>query len=235
MQFNDTTTNQGICQQIDFHCDSTPVSYPLSAKTREINTAMQTLVGLIINADGTWQFDDPNHTDYPIGTGTLISGQSSYTFSSSFLDIENIKILLVNGRWKILKPIDQSQTDIPLEDYLEVNGLPEYYDKNGRTIKLYPAPLATSVTLENGLKVQFKRTSYLFVATDTDREPGIKSTHHHLISKMASVPYCAKFKKDRVPLLLSQIKDGIKEMLKDYSSQEKDKRKGMTMKQINFR
>jgi hypothetical protein len=235
MVFNDTVTSLGICQEIDALCDSTITSYPLADKARRANSALETLIGKIINADGTWQFDDTNFTDLPVGTGTLVASQSAYTFADEFLDIENVKVKDKSGHWNILTPLDQSQTDTPLEDYLVTDGMPEYYDKQGDTIRLYPAPSATYVTLASGLKVQFKRTGSLFTAADTTKEPGIASPYQILIAYMASIPYCMAYKKDRVPLYEKRVDDGIREMIKFYSSREKDRRKVMTTRQINYR
>jgi len=235
MVFNDTTTNLGICQEIDDLCDSDIFSYPLSAKARRVNTALETLISKIINADGTWQFDDENFGTNPVGTGLLVEGQSAYSFADKFLDIEWIKILDLNGRYQPINPIDQSQLSYSLEDLLITNGFPKYYDKNGNTIRLYPAPTATMVTLTAGLKVQFKRTGSLFTADATTKVPGIASPWHITIAKMAALPYCKKYKKDRVPQLQLDIIEETKEMIKFYSLREKDKRKIMSMSGISFR
>ncbi len=139
MQFNDSTNKSSICHKIDFLCSSTTTSYPLKDKARDVNIALEQLVAKIINADGTWQWDDTNYTDLPVGTGDLVDTQSSYSFAVDFLDIENIKIKDANGNWNIIQPVDQSQLSYPLEDFLTDDGLPIYYDKVGDTIKLYPA------------------------------------------------------------------------------------------------
>lgn len=236
MQFNDTTTMLGICQEIDSLCDSTPTSYPLSAKTRRVNQSLETLVAKIINADGTWQFDDSNFTTNPIGTGDLESGQSSYTFNDDFLDIESVKVMDANGTYILLTPFDESELGMSVEEYFgSQTGMPRYYDKLGKTIKLYPTPITGSVTLTAGLKVKFKRTGSLFTASDTTKEPGIASPWHVTIAKMSALPYCKTYKKDRVAQLDKDIDSETKEMLIHYSSREKDKRKKISNKPIRFR
>jgi len=235
MQFNDTSTSLGVCQEIDALCDSDTTTYPVADKTRRVNIALETLVAKIINADGTWQFDDTNYTDTPVGTGTLIEGQSQYSFASEYLDIEWIKIKDLNGNWVFIKPIDQSQVSYPLEEFLTTDGMPEFYDKEGDTIRLYPAPTATAVTLASGIKVKFKRTADLFEASDTIKEPGIPSPFHVLLAYMASVPFCMSYKKDRVALYEKKIDEMTNELIKFFGRREKDKRKIITMKSILFR
>ena len=144
--------------------------------------------------------------------------------------------------WRKLKPIDSLDLgDLSPEEYFgqESNGdpkkgMPEYYDKVGDTIILYPAPAATSVTLASGLRVWFQRTADLFTTSDTTQEPGIPSPYHVLLAYYASIPYCAKYKKDRVAWLEKKWDEGIKNMLKFFGKREKDKRHVMTMKEIQY-
>jgi hypothetical protein len=236
MQFSDTSTKLGLYQQTQFLCDTDSTGYQINDFTRECNAAYEEVVGWLINADGVWQFDDENYSTLNEGTTTLVSGQSDYSFAATFLDIEWVKIKDKNGLWHILDPIDQSQTSVSLEDYLQTNGFPEVYDKTGDTIRLYPAPdNGLSVTLSGGMKVGFKRTASLFTASDTTKVPGFASPYHILLSYMASIPYCVKYKKDRVAPFLTKIAQLKADLIMHYSNREKDTRKVATMKPISFR
>jgi len=76
-------------------------------------------VALIITADGTWQYDDTNYTDLPIGTGTLVEAQQSYSFASEYLEIEIVKVKDIDGNWRTLDLVDDKTLEIfPLEDIL---------------------------------------------------------------------------------------------------------------------
>lgn len=259
MQFYDDTTKQGICQEIDRLCDSDDTSYTRLAKTSRVNTSLEELVGDIINADGTWQYDDTNYSTTPFGTGTLISGQISYSFASEYLQIEEISILDVNGYFRKLTPFDSSEVGMTFEEYFNITyngttytavaGLSTHYDKFGDTIVLSNSPTATYVTLSKGLKVKFKRTAQLFTAVSTTAadttEPGLPSTHHVILAYMASIPYCMTYKKDRVDQYrrvvgstdpTSPYYGGMKKsLIKAYSTREKDKKNVITMQQISFR
>ena len=203
-------------------------------------------MGWLINSDGTWQFDDSNYTTLPIGTYTLVEGQTSYTFASDFLDIEEVDVLNSSGQYVKLTPIDHLDLgDSSIEEYFNITssntpkGMPEYYDKWEDSIKLYPAPTSGSVTLANGLKVYFKRTASLFtVATDTTADtttPGFASPWHVIVAYMASIPYCATYKKDRVSYLMSEVARLKDELINHYARREKDKRKIISVKDISFR
>ena len=101
-------------------------------------------------------------------------------------------------------------------------------------MSLPPAPTSTSVTLTAGIRVWFQRTADLFTTTDTTQEPGLPSPYHYLIAVWASIPFCKKYYKDRVPGLMRDWDDGVKDMLKHFGKREKDKRKIMTMNTINY-
>lgn len=240
MQFNDASTKQGICQEIDDLCDTDSTSYPLARKVRRVNAALQRVTGWIIGADGFWEFDDTNYTTLPIGTGDLVAGQQGYTFAQEFLDILTVKVKDKNGNFQIIKPIDQKETDIPLEQLALVDGFPQWYDKNADGLKLIPAPSAAVVTLPAGLKVEFQRTGVAFTAASTTTEPGFVSLYHIVLAYMAAVPHSMSYKKDRVPWLEKQIGDTIpptglkRDIINFYSRREKDKRKKATMKPISF-
>ena len=161
MELTGNATNQDLTSAIDFQCDSNSTSYPLADKVRNINAALEELVSEIINADGTYQWDDTNYTDLPVGTGLLVEGQEAYSFASEYLQIEGIEVLDVDGNnYRRLRPLDIQQKKINPTGYFGTEsdgspkkGYPEFYDIQGDTIKLYPAPTSDTVTLAAGLKI----------------------------------------------------------------------------------
>jgi len=220
-------------------CDADTTSYTAADLLRRINHAYETVIAWILTADGTWQFDDTNFTDLPIGTGTLVEGQESYSFASEYLDIEQVKVKDAAGNWYVLDPLDIPDfRSIAIEEYFPTSGRPEYYDKQGDTIRLYPAPTSTQVTLSGGIKVHFKRTADLFttaqVSTGT-KEPGFASPFHYILSYMAAIPFCLSYKKDRVPLFEKKVQEMKADIIRFYGQREKDARKQMTVKRISFR
>lgn len=245
-------TGQGICQETDYLCDSDPSSYPRLDKTRRANAALEEIVAEIIQVDGLWQWDDSNRTDLPIGTQTLVEGQSVYSFNDKFLQLLEVQVKDVDGHWHIIQPIDQKEysSSTPLEEDFATAGLPEYYDKvTDDTIKLLPAPTATACTLASGLKIKFQRTANLFTPVSTTAadttQPGFVSPYHIIIAYMMAIPYCMTYKKDRVATYerkvgsndpRSPVYGGLKKQLIElYSRRERDKRKVMTFSQRSFR
>ena len=209
-------------------CDADTTSYPAATLLRRINEAYEQVVGWLINADGTWQWDDTNNSDLPIGTQTLVVSQSAYTFNDKFLQLEEAQIKDVNGKWHIIRPIDQKEFSkyTPLSEEFSTDGLPIYYDKvSDDTIKLYPAPSASACTLASGLKIKFKRTAAVFTSAEVTtgtKVPGFASPYHYILSYMAAIPYCMTYKKDRVGLYEKKVMDLKKELIELYSSRQKD-------------
>lgn len=225
-------------------CDADSTSLPDAVLLRRVNAALETCVAKIVTADGTWQFDDTNYTTLPIATGNLVAGQVSYTFSSDFLELEEVDILDLGGIYRRITPFDPEETGMSFEEFTGTttsatpNGFPQYYDKQGDSIRLSNAPQSTNCTLTNGIKIRFKRTGDVFTAgqvTTGTKEPGIASPYHMLICYMMAVPYCMSYKKDRVPLYEKKIDEMTRDMLKFYAHREQDKRKVITMSQINYR
>ena len=250
MEFYNATSKRAICQTIDRQCDSSDTSYPRLDKTAEVNDGLEELVGKIIAEMGNsfWEWDDTNQTDLPVGTGLLIEGQESYSFAAEYLAIKRIKVKDNNGKWHPLRQIDQQDFDekgYAIEQWFGTDssgnpnkGLPEFYDILGDTLRLYPAPTSTSVTLTAGLKVDFIRTAVLFTAVSTTAadatEPGLPSPYHKLLAYYASIPYCMKYKKDRVAWLEKKWDEGVEDLLKHLSKRNPDKRTIMKMKKINY-
>lgn len=219
-------------------CDADSTSYPDAALLRRENAAYEEIVGKIIGADGTWQFDDTNFTTLPIGTTTLVNSQQDYSFDTTFLDIERVEVLDNRGTWHLLKPLDKADTDEALTEFYKTDGLPLYYDKNGSSIMLYPAPdNGVSVTLASGLKVYFQRTASIFTSAEVTtgtKVPGFASPYHVILCYMAAIPYCMSYKKDRVALYQNKVMDLERQLLKHYARREKDVRKIMTNKKILY-
>lgn len=250
----DATYQQGIVEEIDRLCDSNDTSYPRPDKTSRVNRSLETVIGWIITADGTWQFDDTNFSDHPRGRGTLVEGQEDYSFTSEYLDIEAVEIRDTGSpaKYRRIPPIDHDMLEgLSPQEYFGLTsagnpatGFPQWYDKNGDTIRLYPAPTSTSVTLTNGIRIWFKRTASLFTVTtgtgEDTKEPGFASPFHVILAYMAAIPFCMAHKPERVPRYAAVVGDTVpptgmkRDILAFYGHREADKRKVMTMKKILY-
>lgn len=243
MQLDGETNGLDLNTLIDFLSDSDDTNFPVARKVHLLNAALEEVVGKIINADGTWQYDDTNFTDLPVGTGTLVEGQEAYSFSSDYLQIEAIEIKNADGLFERISPLDHQELGgVSPQEYFGIDssgnaekGFPRYFDQMGDTIRLYPAPTSTDVTLSGGIKVYFKRKPDLFTTSDTTQEPGIPSPYHSMLAYMAAIPYCVKFHKDRVPLYQKKVDEMMENLIEHFAHREKTKRAKILTKRKSFR
>lgn len=228
MQFSDTTTKNGLIQNIEIKLFGDEGYGKISGDsnlllqfTNRINTAFNRYVFLAMSADGRWQWDDTNYTDMSIGLTNIVASQRAYTFSLEHLEVEKVLIMDNGGLWHVITPIDENDRDAV--EYLENNGnrvgIPSKYDKRGDTIFLDVTP---NYNATNGLKVFFKRGPSYFVSTDTTKKPGFASILHNYLVLYPSMEYAV----DRIMPeaknlfeLVSQMERNIKAY---YSLRNKD-------------
>lgn len=206
MVFSDSTTEDAIVQEIDRICGTTATIYTLKAKTARVNQALDRFFYLALLGDGTWQFDDANQTNLPIGTADLVSGQLDYSFASELLMVTKVLIKDASaGNWLELQQVDQSQSralNIYAPPISNPGGVPSTFDLLGNSILLDPIPNYAST---GGLKVVFKRNASKFVSTDTTKVPGIPSLFHNYLCRYASLQWAIEkklpFKNDLAQLV----------------------------------
>jgi hypothetical protein len=233
MKFN-PGDGTGVIDEINDICQSDNNSYPLEAKTRRVNSAMDRFFTLAFKADGRWTFDDLNQGSDPIETQDLVTGQQTYSlddFTSEIINVLGFEILDEDGNPKQLTRLKREQS-LPLTDYKSTNGTPDEYDLVGNTIYLYPAP---DYDYTDGLKIYFNRAAVKFLSTDTDVEPGIPSIFHEYICRLAALPYLIEFQKPQKNDIAALIAQDEKEIEIHFAHREKGQGENMTMAGINFR
>lgn len=230
MVLNDTTYKQGLFQDIDFLVDTDSTIYTAEDKVRNINLSLDEAVGIIIGADGNWQFDDSNYTTLPIGTTNLVSSQQDYSFNDTYLTIEAIEVKDASGNWIRLEPIDlyldyNRTLNGSISNFMSTSGTPQYYDKVGDSIFLYPKPNYNST---GGLKAYFQRKMDHFATSGDDAgEPGFASHLHRFCSVSAAYDWSVAKSHTKMNFLLNE-KNRYAKMIKDfYGTRRKDEMKIM--------
>lgn len=245
MDFNDTTLKQGLCQDTDWWVNSDITSYPLADKVRSANMGMNEVVGLILGADGRWQFDDTNYTDLPIGTTNLVLNQQDYGIDTSMIDITRVECKDQNGMWQLLQPFDQRDLTPPgtasipntgltatgtfggnnysLTDFMSTAGTPIFYDKIGNSIFLYPKPSYNSTA---GLKVYFQRRASYFTVASTTTQPGFAKHLHRYISYYMAKDYAVAkmLTGNKITSLMNELATMKQAIVDFYSSRKKDEK-----------
>lgn len=254
LQFNNTTTENGIIQRIEDE-----LSFPrghISGNTAMlkrflglINSTLDDYIELAIKSSGTWQFDDSNHTDFPIITTNIVASQRDYTFTTDeagnlILDVERVFVRnSTTDPYQEIYPVDVNSDDESVistfADGLNTEGKPYKYDKLGNGILLDPIPNA-SVT--NGLKVYINREGYYFTTSDTTRKPGVPGIHHEYFvlkpafkfAKQKMLANAVNLEKDVLDFEGSERLGVTGKIPFYFAKREKDVRHKMTPKKINY-
>ena len=187
MQFNDTTNKNGIIQQIEFALgfnDAGITGNPTLFKqiTAIVNNLYMRATGVIISADGNWNWDDSNQDDRPTATANLVSGQSDYqvfsaapTTSQDWLEVIEVNVANSGGDFYRLKHRNKKYFSQPKTERDKTSGQPLSFYFNGVSIFLDAEP---DYSYTNGLEIQFNRAPLLFTVADTTKRPGFSSHLH---------------------------------------------------------
>jgi hypothetical protein len=246
LQFNDTSTLKGIAQIYEKEIganqgDITGVTAKLKAFTADANLAMDDYLAIALQASGTWQFDDSNHTDYPIITTNLVSGQRDYSFTTDqtgnlILDIYKVLVLqsATGTVYSELYPTDQ-QSEPRATGYTDgqnITGTPTTYDKTANGIFLDAIP---GYNATNGLKVYINRETSYFTSSDTTKKPGVPGLHHKYFALKPAMDYARRnnlANVQRIEIEVAKMERDIKEY---FGRREKDTRNQLIMEGIRFR
>lgn len=197
MQYSDTTNKNGIIQRIEQWTGLGDAGVSgnatlLKVVTAQVNEATDELMPLVMSFSDYLAWDDENHTDFPVATTNIVSGQSDYPFaeddnSLDVLNITNVKIL-PNATATDYVDLQRIMADDPLAPYAmspnsDATGSPLYYLEFGSSIFLYPQPDYNATA---GIKIYFEREQSYFASTDTTKEPGIPKPFHPLLPKIAA-------------------------------------------------
>lgn len=209
--------------------------------TTSVNLALTNLLTIIFEADGRWQFDDSNHTDYPFIKTNLVSGQRDYTFTTDennnlILDIQRVAILqsAIDTKYNEIFPVDQ-QTSGEGYDILGENtntGTPFQYDKTANGIFLDPIP---NYNATNGLKVYISREGSFFTTSDTSKKPGVDARLHEYLVYKPVLEYGRFNVVENYSLVERSVENMEQKALSIYGNREQDEDQGILTKRITHR
>lgn len=246
ISYSDTTNKDGLIQLIeselgfpDAHISGN--STRLAQWTGSINLALDKVFHIIFQADGTWQFDDGNHTTYPILTGNLVDGQRDYSFTADsdgnlVLDIARVfvKMSSTDPYYEIF-PIDvQSDRESQISSFVDgqnVEGRPYSYDKTATGLFLDPIPNAN---VTSGLKVYVSREGSYFATSDTTKKPGFAGLYHEYLVLEPCYRYARANRLANQESLKRDLKELELAIQEHYSKRDKHDRTIMAGEPITY-
>lgn len=209
-------------------------SYPTDELTSSENRALERVTSLIREAEGRWQWDDSNETDFPIATTALVADQQDYSLEgTSHFRIERVEVQDEDGGWHKLASMDQADVyDEALTSFLNTAGTPAYYDKVGNSLFLYPKP---SYSQAASLKLYHERGPDYFMESDSSKSPGFNPLFHRLISLWAAYDYAFINQLESADSLQGQIALMEDQLSEYYARRDRDEHIRLTARTYNFR
>ncbi len=204
--------------------DASSTQYIDATVLRRCNAARQEINAKLIALNKNIKFDEHNQTDLPYGDFDLENGVQSYAYGSSILAIDRVEVQDNSGNWHKLNPISEATIKESLAEYKGDAGLPEEYSRRANSLFLYPAPATANVTLSGGGRIYYQRTVTDWTTDDISTgtvEGGFPNDY--LISYKIALPYALTYKKDRVPMIMSEINRMEKELFDIESNKDGDR------------
>ncbi len=237
LQFSDATNYRGIVQVFEKEIgaeygDVSGNTTKLKSFTADVNLAFDEFLALAFRADGRWQFDDSNHTDYPIITTNLVSGQRDYTFTTDetgnvVLEVDRVLVADDSGIFHEVQPVDVA-TDGDVTPFYGTSstGVPARYDKLANGIFLDPIP---NYNETNGLKVYINREASYFTYTDTTKKPGVPGLFHRYFAIRPAYDYARRNSLAVLPQLQVELIRLEQSIGEHFTFRNADERKRMTV------
>ena len=165
---------------IDYVKDLTGLTNAGDAQViRALNFAVDHYSYLGLTSSGRWKWDSRLNNDVSRVTGTVTTS-GTVTLEDEASTVEHFEVL-VNGKYKTLKPKDQRDSANPLSTQFDGTGTPEYYDVEGRFVRVYPLP-DTSYTV----RLAYGRAHPRFSADNLTQEVGVEPMHEEYIALYAA-------------------------------------------------
>lgn len=222
MVFSDTTGKLGIIQACERYTNSGDAGISgdtllIKEFTAHANKSLRSVWHDIFMSYGGWQYEDSNQTDLPASTTNLVNSQNTYALPSTALTVRGIEVLLDDGTtWQQLKPITEEQIrdKQSMGEFCKTDGVPEYYQLVGSTVRLFPA---SNYAETSGFKVFYDRGSVAFASTDTTKTPGFASEYHDIVPIEASIEYLkVKTPGDATLAILRADAETLRQRIKSY-------------------
>jgi hypothetical protein len=225
---------------IDNEVHTNDTSYPIADKVLDINVALDDAIDIAIKNCGTGQFDDTNHTNYPIITTDLVSGQRDVTYTQDqtanlVLDIYKVMIAGEDGVLFEIPQVDMQSEKLPtFYNGQNLTGTPSCYDRTGNGIIFDVIP---NYDIEDGVKLFINREGSYFTVSDTTKKSGLDGRLHEYLVISPAYKYASRNSLDNKTDLEKRkliLEDKIKQV---YSRKDRDVRKILTSKstKINYR
>lgn len=239
--YNDTSGKTGLMQDFEFLIGTEDARITGNATlkaqvTNLFNRKLHQAQMVILNSLDGWNYDDVNHTDYPILTGDLVANQQSYVFGAAekIIKIDRVEVTYDGTNWYKAEPLDINEIGSATDTTSNADNFSTdkpYYDMRGDSLYLYPTPTAA---VTGGIKIWIVREPDEFTTSDTTQEPGIDEAFHRYISLGAAVDWAVAKKLPNYNTLKAEFLELEGRMKQHYSNKIDDTNMQFKPAYINY-
>lgn len=239
MVISKVSDRTGIIQFLERETGTQNVSaYTTAIKLVDINQAYDDYQNLVKRVAGSWQADDSNHTKYPNMTFNLVSGQKDYNFTedeqgNQVQDIYRVEVMCSNGKWKVLKMVNEMNYEDAISNIDTETGEPTEYYITANGIFLV---VASNYSQTNGIRMFFTRSPNYFTAADVTaetKEPGIPNGHHKYLFWKPAYWYWMPIDTAKANTYKVLVDDLEKNITHEYANRMKDETLVMESESVN--
>jgi len=208
--------------------------------TDAMNVALDEVHSIIFNkVNNGWQFDDNNHTKYPIIKGDITQGQRDYAFTTDeqgnvILDIFKVIIYDADGIAHEIEQVDRfskNSNNVNLDSFNTTNtGTPTRYDLLGNGIFLDVIP---NYSREDSLEVYISREGSYFATTDSTKKPGFAGLYHDYLVLRPAYEYARDKGLDNVERLKRDLNEMRQAIEAHYGNRGRDINRTLTPNREN--
>lgn len=229
--FSNTTTKTGLIQRCE---DYTGIgdgnisgdSTTLKKFTGHINEAVYDLQTEILQSQDGFDFDDPNFTDYPIGTFALTTNRDySFPASLNFLKLKRLDVTYDGVTWVRATPIDSADIEAlgnATHEDANFSTTEPKYDPKANGFWLYPRATSAQVSAGASARIEFVREWDEFTSTDTTQEPPIARPFHDLVCIRASMKWAVMKDSDKYATLEREYQKALPSFKAFYGKKNGD-------------
>jgi hypothetical protein len=202
----------------------------------QVNDKKYEVETLILNSADEFDYDDSNHTDFPIVTTPLTTSRDyRITVSERVLKIKRMDVTYDGVNYYKATPIDSAEMEsfgLGNEDHVDQHfdkTAPRYDLKYGSWF-IYPRASATDVASGAEALIEWTREGTQFETDGTDDavEPGFDRPFHSLIPKKVALENLAIKKGNRsntqINVMLADIAKQEDLLAKHYGHKQQDRR-----------
>jgi hypothetical protein len=246
MQFSDTSTKQGLLQDVEFwtNLGDGTITGDATLKavfTRLLNVRYAQAIARMQLVSGKDGVEDTNYTDQQFSAFTIVNGQNDYQFltdedGNTITDITGV-LIRPSATATDYEPLDRlnlSDADalLIMSPNASNTGVPTGFIEKNNTVYFNTLPDYTATA-----KLFYRLVPSYFVAGDTTKKPGFVEAYHRILSMGGSLDWLSVNKPESV-VLINTIQSELKilnEQFADYIRQKNPTQVGITTRQHSSR